>query len=70
MRGEPVRAFGRPLIDGYRVWRGRRLLHARFVGSLAQSRAQGRPWHVVAPTLPELIRQAHGQAVENRWGQW
>jgi hypothetical protein len=47
-----------PRIQGYRVWRGRRLLHARFAGTPAQARFQGRPWHVVAPTLAELIREA------------
>jgi hypothetical protein len=59
-----------PRIDGYRVWRGRRLLHARFVGTFAQARAQGRPWHVVAPGPAELIREAGRRTAHDGLSQW
>lgn len=59
-----------PQIEGYRVWRGRRLLHARFIGTMAQARMSGRPWHVVAPTLAELAHQAHPRADHGRWAPW
>jgi hypothetical protein len=43
-----------PRIDGYVVWPGRVLLHARYDGTSAQARQEGRPWHVVAES-PELL---------------
>jgi hypothetical protein len=52
------------------VWRGRRLLHARFVGTFAQARAQGRPWHVVAPGPAELIREAARRPAREEQAWW
>jgi hypothetical protein len=44
-----------PRIDGYVVWPGRVLPHARYDGTSAQARERGRPWHVVAPSLELLV---------------
>jgi hypothetical protein len=43
-----------PHIDGYLVFQGRVLLHARYQGTSAEARQRGRPWHVVAGS-PELL---------------
>lgn len=52
---------GLPKIPGYEVWRGRVLLHARSRGTVAQTRAAGRPWHVVADSPDLLIALATTQ---------
>ena len=44
-----------PMIEGYEVERGRRLIHARFIGRPSTALRLGRPWHVVAATAEELI---------------
>lgn len=51
-----------PQIPGYVVWRGRVKLHARFQGTTASARSQGRPWHVVAGSAQELLQQVLGEA--------
>jgi hypothetical protein len=70
MRGDRVVPLEVPRIDGYRVWLGRTLLHARFAGTPAQARAQGRPWHVVAPSPAELIREAGRRPRQEERAQW
>lgn len=49
-----------PVIAGYRVWRGRVLLHARHLGVLADARAERRPWHVVAASSQQLVERVNG----------
>lgn len=58
-------------IDGYRIWRGRQLLHARFVGSMAAAKAYGLPWHVVGSTVAELRQKiAPGCSPDQVFGRW
>jgi hypothetical protein len=59
-----------PIIDGYRVWRGRTLLHARFAGTPAQARYHGRRWHVVAPGPAELIQEAARPLTPEEQARW
>jgi hypothetical protein len=55
-------AYPLPRIGGYEVSLGRALLHARYVGTPAQARQEGRPWHVVAPTPMTLVEAVnHGR---------
>lgn len=65
-RNDPRRGKARaaapsnPPIPGYRVFRGRTLLHARHLGRPANARAEHRPYHVVARTLQELVEAVNG----------
>jgi hypothetical protein len=56
--GEPVPP-DLPSITGYVVWQGRALLHARYDGTSAQARQEGRPWHVVAPSPTLLVEKVN-----------
>jgi hypothetical protein len=48
-----------PRIDGYVVWQGRVLLHARYEGTSAQARERGRPWHVTADSPDRLVEEVN-----------
>lgn len=53
-------------IPGYYVYPGRRLLHARSVGTAAEARQDGRPWHVVGRSVADLARNVS----RDRTGKW
>jgi hypothetical protein len=52
-----ARELALPQIPEYIVWRGRAMLHARYQGTSASARNQGRPWHVVAASPQELVQK-------------
>lgn len=58
-----------PRIPGYEVYAGRRLLHARSVGTMAQARQEGRPWHAVGRDPADLVMNVSSRKCTGQWAR-